>query len=184
VAHPCQWNGQGSLNVEATHRLSAGWTGGGLIRNKCRGHVTRRPYVFFRPLAYVTCGRPRGSIRSSPGRGAVALADRSAPDWVRTRVVIGPPPGSCPRPVHVLSWDLAVSGSDLTQRGPSSIRGVRIAHVEVPDHTRRSGLRIQGSGTVPAGPDPLMMPWSISPLLDTWRLRTHPCGGVGRCCGP
>jgi hypothetical protein len=24
----CQWNGQGSLNVEATHRLTAEWTGG------------------------------------------------------------------------------------------------------------------------------------------------------------
>jgi hypothetical protein len=110
--------------------------------------------VRLRPSAYVTRGRPRGSIGSPPGRGAVAHADRSAPDWVRTRVVTGPPLGSCPRPMHVLSWDLAASGPDLTQRGPGPIRGVRFAHVEVPDHTRRFGLRIQGSGTVPGGSGP------------------------------
>jgi hypothetical protein len=28
------------------------------------------------------------------------------------------------------------------------------------------------------------MPWSISLSLDTGRLRTRPCGGVRRCCGP
>jgi hypothetical protein len=88
-----------------------------LIHNKCRGHVTRRPYVRLRSSAYVTRSRPRGSIGSPPGRGAVAQANRSAPDWVRTRVVTGPPPGSCPRPVHVLSWDLAVRGPDPAQGG-------------------------------------------------------------------
>jgi hypothetical protein len=38
-------------------------------------------------------GRPRGSIGSPLGRGGVAHADRSAPDWVRTRVGTGPSPG-------------------------------------------------------------------------------------------
>jgi hypothetical protein len=52
-----------------------------LIRNKCRGHATRRPYVRLRPLAYVTRGRPRGSIGSPPGRVAVALCAQ-----VRTRL--------------------------------------------------------------------------------------------------
>jgi hypothetical protein len=34
------------------------------------------------------------------------------------------------------------------------------------------------------GPDSLLVPWSISLSLDTWRLRTCPCGGVRRCCWP
>jgi hypothetical protein len=34
------------------------------------------------------------------------------------------------------------------------------------------------------GPDLLLRPWGLSLSLDTWRLRTHPCGGVRRCCGP
>jgi hypothetical protein len=102
----CQRNGQVSLNAEAAHRLSAGWAGDALIRNKCRGRVTWRPYVRLRPLAYVTRGRPRGSIGSPPRRGAVAHADRSAPYWVWTRVDTGPPPRPCSGPGYVLSWDL------------------------------------------------------------------------------
>jgi hypothetical protein len=52
-----------------------------LLRNKCRDNAAQRPYVRLRPLAYVTCGRPRGSIGSSLGRGAVALCGQ-----VRTRL--------------------------------------------------------------------------------------------------
>jgi hypothetical protein len=44
-----------------------------LLRNKCRDSAAQRPYVRLRPLAYVTSDRPRGSIGSPPGRGAVAL---------------------------------------------------------------------------------------------------------------
>jgi hypothetical protein len=93
-----------------------------LIRNKCRGRVTRRPYVRLRPLAYVTRSRPRGSIGPPPERSSVAQADRSAPDWVRIRVVTGPPLGSCPRFVHVLflgpccAWPGPCTGG---VRGPS-----------------------------------------------------------------
>jgi hypothetical protein len=47
-----------------------------------------------------------------------------------------------------------MSGSDPTQRGPNPILGVRFAHVEVLDHTRRPGLYIQGSGTFPWGSGP------------------------------
>jgi hypothetical protein len=131
----CQWDGQAAR----------------LIRNKCRGHVTRRPYVGLWPPAYITRSRPRGSIGSPPGRGAVAQADRSAPDWDRIRVVTGPPPGSCPRSVHVLSWDLAVRGSDPAQGGPGM-------PVEVLDLTRRPSLYVQGSGT---------SPWGSGPTVDT-----------------
>jgi hypothetical protein len=44
-----------------------------LLCNKCRDNAAQRSYVRLRPLAYVTRGRPRGSIGSPPGRGAVAL---------------------------------------------------------------------------------------------------------------
>jgi hypothetical protein len=129
-----------------------------LIRNKCRGRVTRRPYVRLRPPAYVTRSRPRGSIGSPLGWGAVAQADRSAPDWVRIRVVTGPPPGSCPRPVHVLSWDLAVRGPDPAQRGSRAHPRGPGTLVEVLDLTRRSGLYVQGSDT---------SPWGSRPTVDT-----------------
>jgi hypothetical protein len=52
-----------------------------LLRNKCRDSAAQRPYVRLRPLAYITRGRPRGSIRSPPVRGAVALCGQ-----VRTRL--------------------------------------------------------------------------------------------------
>jgi hypothetical protein len=38
-----------------------------------------------------------------------------------------------------------VGGLDLTQRGPNLIQGVRLAHLGVPDRTRRSRLCVQGS---------------------------------------
>jgi hypothetical protein len=64
----CQWNGQAAR----------------LIHNKCRGRAIPRPYVRLRPLAYVTCSRPRGSIGSPPRQGAEAYTIRfghvSTPD--------------------------------------------------------------------------------------------------------
>jgi hypothetical protein len=96
--------------------------------------------------------------------------------------------------------------------GLDPIPGVRLAQVEVRDQPWRSGLYIRGSRTNLGGPacisrgpvcisrglayisrgptlsrgspDSLLMLWSMPPSLDTWRLRTRPCGGVGRCCGP
>jgi hypothetical protein len=44
-----------------------------------------------------------------------------------------------------------VSGPDPTQRGPKPILGVRFVPMEVPDLSRRSGMHIQGSGTLPWG---------------------------------
>jgi hypothetical protein len=68
------------------------------------------------------------------------------------------------------SRDPAVSGPDPTERGPDPILGVRFAPVEVLDLTRRPGLYTQGSGTFPWDPDSLLIPWSISSSLATWRL--------------
>jgi hypothetical protein len=161
----CQWNGQAAR----------------LILNKCRGCAAHRPYVRLRPLAYVTCSRPRGSIGSPLGRGAEAYTIRS-----------GHVLALDPRLALIKAWvfsvpesqDPAVSGPDPTQRGLDPILGVRFAHV--------------GSWTLPGGPvciyrgpalshggsDSLLIPWSISSSLATWRPRNHPCGGVGCCCWP
>jgi hypothetical protein len=43
-----------------------------LIRIKSSGRTAQRPYVRLRPLAYVTCTMPRGSIGAPPERGAEA----------------------------------------------------------------------------------------------------------------
>jgi hypothetical protein len=160
-----QWNGQAAR----------------LILNKFRGRVAQSPYIRLRPLAYVTCSRPRGSIGSPPGRGAEAYTIRSghvsAPD---------------PRLALIKAWvfsvpesrDPAVSGPDPTQRGPDPILGVRFAPVEVLDLTRRPGLYTQLSGTFSWGPDSLLISWSISSSLATWRLWSRPRGEVGCCCWP
>jgi hypothetical protein len=47
------------------------WQAARFLRNKC---AAQRPYVWLRPLAYVTGSRPRGSTGSPPERGVGALA--------------------------------------------------------------------------------------------------------------
>ena len=47
-----------------------------LLCNKCRDNVAQRPYVRLRPLAYVTCSRPRDSIGSPSGQEAEAYTIR------------------------------------------------------------------------------------------------------------
>jgi hypothetical protein len=160
----CQWNRQ------AAH----------LIRNKCSCRMAERPYVRLRPLAYVTGSRPRGSIGSPPERRAEAYTvwsgHVSAPD---------------PRLALIKAWvffvlesrDPAVSGPDPTQGGPGPVPGVRFAPMEVLDLARRSGLYIQGSVTFSWGPNPLLIPWSISSSLAKWRPWSRPRDGIG-CCSP
>jgi hypothetical protein len=80
------------------------------------------------------------------------------------------------------SWDPSVGALDPLRGSPDPIPGVRSVHVGVLNQTWRSGLYIQGSSTFPWGPDLLLMSWSISLSLDTWRPRTRLCGGVRRCC--
>jgi hypothetical protein len=150
-----QWNGQAAR----------------FICNKCRSRAAQRPYIRLRPLAYVTSSRPHGNIGSPPERGAEAhtvwSGHVSAPD---------------PRLALIKAWvffvpesrDPTVSGLNLTQRGPGPIQGVRSVPVEVLDLT-------WGSGTLPWGSDPLLIPWRILSFLATWRLWSCPCGGVGYC---
>jgi hypothetical protein len=107
-----------------------------LIRNKCRGRVTRRHYVRPRPLAYVTRCRPHGSIGSLSGRGAVAYADRSAPGWAWTRVDTGPLP------------DLEQGLGILCPRVPGPGCGWLGPHIE------GSGTRPEGLGRARGGPGP------------------------------
>jgi hypothetical protein len=65
--------------------------------------------------------------------------------------------------------------------GPDPILGVQFAHVEALGQTWRLGPYIQWSGTGPrlshGGPNSLLMPWSISLSLETWRLWIR--GGPG-----
>jgi hypothetical protein len=69
-------------------------------------------------------------------------------------------------------------GSGSHSRGPVRTRGGPGPILEV--RTVYLGVRHFPMG----GPSSLLTPWSVSLSLDTWRLRTHPCGGVRRCCGP
>jgi hypothetical protein len=128
----CQWNEQVAC----------------LILNKCRGRAAQRPYVRLRPLAYVTCTMPRGSIGAPPERGAEAYT-------VWSRHVSAPDPRLALIKAWVFfvseSWDPAVSGLDPTQRRLKPILGVQFAPVEVLDLTWRFGLYIQGTDTFPWG---------------------------------
>jgi hypothetical protein len=68
---------------------------------------------------------------------------RSGLDMCRHRT----PPGPCSRPEYVLSWNL---GNPLWA-AQTPYGGVWLAHMEVLDQSWRSGLYIQGSGTLPWG---------------------------------
>jgi hypothetical protein len=72
----CHWNGQ-------THVLS-------VINAKTR--IAQRLYVRLRPLAYAARSRPRGSIRSLPGRGAGVYVIRSGSHQIRSGHVLAPEP--------------------------------------------------------------------------------------------
>jgi hypothetical protein len=107
-----------------------------LIRNKCRGRATRRPYVRLCLLAYVTRSRPRGSIESPPGRGVVAYADRPTPGWAWTRVDTGPPPDL---EQGLVIFSPRVPGPSCRRPGP---------------HREESGTRPGGPGCACGGPEP------------------------------
>jgi hypothetical protein len=107
----CQWNRQAAC----------------LIRIKCSGRAAQRPYVRLRPLTYITCTMPRGSIGAPPERGAEAYT-----------VWSGHVSALVPRLALIKVWvffvpesrDPAVSGPNPTQRGPEPIQGVRFVHME------------------------------------------------------
>jgi hypothetical protein len=124
----CQWSGQAAR----------------LIYNKCRGRVTRRPYVRLRPLAYVMRSRPRGSIGSPPGWGAEVYA--TGPHQTRSGHVSAPDPAWVlfkARVCSVLGPRGPIEGGpDPLWGGPDPIPVVRLAHVAVPDQPWRSGLHI------------------------------------------
>jgi hypothetical protein len=86
----------------------------------------QRPYVRLHPLAYVTGSTPRGSIGSPPERGAKAYTV-----WSGHVLALDPRMALIKAWVFFVpeSWDPAVSGPDLTQRGPGPIPGVRFAAV-------------------------------------------------------
>jgi hypothetical protein len=175
----CQWSGQGTLNTEVAHHLPV-CQAARLIRNKCRGRAAQSPYVRLRPLAYVTDSWPRGGIGSPPewgievygvwSRHVSALDPRLA--LIKVRVLFVPE-----------SRDRAVSGPDPTQRVRDSSQG--FCSCPWGSWTLPGGPVCIYRGPAPShgGPDLLLMPWSISSSLSTWRPGSRPCGGVG-CCLP
>jgi hypothetical protein len=62
--------------------------------------------------------------------------------------------------------------------GLDPILGVRSVHVGVLDQLGGPNCISRGPALSHGGPDPPLMPWSISLSLDTWRPRSHPRGGV------
>jgi hypothetical protein len=69
--------------------------------------------------------------------------------------------------------------------GPNPIRGVRIPFQGFGPYTWGSWTKLGGPDCISrglalshGGPDSLLMSWSISLSLDTWRPRTLLCGGL------
>jgi hypothetical protein len=77
-----------------------------------------------------------------------------------------------------------VGGPNPIQGGLDPILGVRSIHVGVLDQLGGPDCISRGPALSHGGPDSLLMPWSISLSLATWRPRSRPCGGVRRCCWP
>jgi hypothetical protein len=140
-----------------------------LIRNECRGRVTRRPYVRPRPPTYVTHSRPRGSIGSPPRRGQwrkrtgphqTGFGHVSSPD-----PRLGPVQGSCmfcPRTLQCVAWT-------LHRGGPGPIPGVRACLCRFWTLLGGPVCTYRGPALPDGGPDPLLIPWSISSSRATWR---------------
>ena len=103
----CQWNGQ-------AHVLS--------VMNAV-ARIAQRHHARFRPLAYVACSMPRGSIGVPPEWGAEVYADRSGSHQTKSGHVSAPDPAWVLIKARVCSvlepWDPTVGGLD-------PIRGVRI----------------------------------------------------------
>jgi hypothetical protein len=131
---------------------------------------------------------PRGSNGSPPERGVGLYADRSGIHQTRSGHMsvpdprLGPVQGMsmfCPRTLGP-----HCGRPEPHTGGPAPIPGVRLAHVEVWTNLEGPDYISRGPAFSHGGLSLLLMPWGISPSLDAWRLRTHPCGGVRHCCGP
>jgi hypothetical protein len=89
---------------------------------------------------------------------------------------------------HVCSilepWDPTVGGPDPIRRGFGSHSRGPVCTRGGPRPTWRSDCISRGPTLSHGGPDSLLMPWSISLSLDTWRPRSRPRGGVRCCCWP
>jgi hypothetical protein len=83
-------------------------------------------------------------------------------------------------------WDHTVGGPDPIRGGGGSDTnlGVRSVHVGVLNQLGGPDCISRGPTLSHGGLDSLLMPWSISLSLDTWRPRSCPLGGVRCCCWP
>jgi hypothetical protein len=133
---------------------------------------------------------PRGSNGSPPEWRAGVYTDRSGTHQTRSGHVSAPDPrlGPVQGPSMFCPGTL---GPHCGRPGPHTGGGVRIPFQGSGLYTWRSWTNLGGPDCISrcpvpshGGPDSLLRPWGISLSLDMWRLRTHPCGGVRRCCGP
>jgi hypothetical protein len=114
-----------------------------------------------------------GPDHTTPGLDTCQLR---TPAWalIKARVcsVLGP-------------WDPTVGGPDpIRGGGPDPIVGVRSVHVGVLDQLGGPDCISKGPTLSHGGLDSLVMPWSISLSLDTWRPWSRPRGGIRCCCWP
>jgi hypothetical protein len=154
-----------------------------------KARVAHRRHVRFCPLAYAAHSMPRGSIGSPPKRGAGVYADRSGSQQTRSGHMSAPDPCLSPDQGPGMFWPGTLGPycrwfGPHTRGGPDPILGVRSVHVGVLDQLGGPNCVSTGPALSHGGPYPLLMPWSISLLLDTWRPRSHSCGGVRCCCWP
>jgi hypothetical protein len=127
-------------------------------------------------LAHATGSRPRGSIGSPPERGAEAYAV-----WSGHVLALDP------RLALIKAWvffvpesrDLDVSVPDPPQRGLGPVPGVRARPWRFWTLPGGPVRTYRGPALSHGGPDPLLISWSISSSLATWRPGSHPCGGSG-----
>jgi hypothetical protein len=131
-----QQSGQGTLNAEATHCLSVSrrgvfnaeaahhllvWQTTRLLRNKCRGRAAQRPYVWLRPLAYITAAGHVAASGLRPSeewectRYGPDMCQHRTPAWPRLRPGVFFALGS--RDPTVSGPDLP-EGSGIRPRGP------------------------------------------------------------------
>jgi hypothetical protein len=105
-----------------------------------------------------------GPDHSRPGLDTCQLR---TPAWALSKV-LGPYCG----------W----SGPHTRGGGSDPILDVRSIQVGVLDQLGGPDCISRGPTLSHGGPDSLLMPWSITLFLDTWRPRTRPRGGVRCCC--
>jgi hypothetical protein len=73
-----------AAHISWTEHAACQRNGQAHVLSVMKARVAQRCHAEFRPLAYVACSMPRGSIRAPPERGAGVYADRSGAHQIRS----------------------------------------------------------------------------------------------------